>query len=385
MKSARPTLKSIPKSTSQPTPQPTHGGNLRWAAELVGCLPQDILDFSASINPLGLPDSAIAAIHTTLPTLTAYPDPHYQRLRQAIATHHGIDCDWILPGNGAAELLSLACRELAQHVTALFTPAFADYLRGLAAYDGVVGRLAIADFLTDGHSAVPKSRSLRQRLGNPSGSIALLLNNPHNPTGYLWARSQIQAWIEEADLVIVDEAFMDFLPADRDQTVIEWVQQYPQLVVVRSLTKFYAIPGLRLGYAIAHPDRIKQWQTWRDPWSVNSLATAVGEAVLNDRPYQQRTYEWLAIAKPQLETGLQQLGLDFYPSVSNFLLVKTAQSVPDLQRQLLQRDRILIRNCLSFPELGDRFLRIAVRLVPENHRLLLSLASLINPEVSRKE
>jgi L-threonine-O-3-phosphate decarboxylase len=376
-----------------PSLQPTHGGNLRWAAHIAACAPSEILDFSASINPLGIPASAIAALQKAIPTLTAYPDPSYRALRQAIATHHGIDADWILPGNGAAELLSLACRELSQHVTGLFTPAFADYLRGLIAFDAKVCKLPLFNFLQELDQTIAPDRLLRQYLDqdlghscNPANaSIALLLNNPHNPTGHLWSRSQVQAWIETTDLVVVDEAFMDFLPPDRDQSVIEWVQRYPNLVVVRSLTKFYALPGLRLGYAIAHPDRLKQWQAWRDPWSVNSLAAAVGEAVLADRDYQHRTYDWLAIAQPRLQKGLQALGLEVTPSVANFFLAKTAQSVPQLQRDLLQHDRILIRDCLSFPELGELFFRVAVRSIPENQRLLLSLSTFINPKTSRKE
>ena len=170
------------------------------------------------------------------------------------------------------------------------------------------------------------------------------------------------------------EAFMDFWPESQSQSVIPWIQDYPQLVVVRSLTKFYAIPGLRLGYAIAHPDRLARWQQWRDPWSVNTLAAIVGEVVLKDHAFQAKTYAWLSEAKPLLVAGLRSIeGLQIYEGSVNFLLIRSNHSVMELQAKLLRNHRIYIRDCMSFPELGDRFFRVAVRTVAENHKLVAAL------------
>lgn len=208
--------------------------------------------------------------------------------------------------------------------------------------------------------------------------IGLLLNNPHNPTGQLFAKESILAHLDQFELVVVDEAFMDFLPPDQQQSVIDQVQDYPNLVVVRSLTKFYSLPGLRLGYAIAHPDRLKRWQQWRDPWTVNALAAAVGEVVVQDTPFQQQTWNWLANARPILFAGLNNLpGL--YPNMgaANFLLVKSDYSVLPLQTELLKRHQILIRDCMSFSELGDRYFRVAIRTHDENQRLLHGLVDIL--------
>ncbi|OUC14609.1 MAG: threonine-phosphate decarboxylase [Alkalinema sp. CACIAM 70d] len=365
--------------------RPTHGGNLQWAATLAGCEPHAILDFSASINPLGLPSSAIAAIQSQVASLTSYPDPSYHSLRQAIGQHHGIDADWILPGNGAAELITWACRDLATHCleTVLFTPAFNDYGRALRAFQATIYPCCLLDRLlgNDPDSAsddilnIPTDPSLLATLPN-SHRRGVLLNNPHNPTGKLFDRAFVEALVTTFNWVVIDEAFMDFVPPDRhDQfSAVPWVERYPNLVVIRSLTKFYAMPGLRLGYAIAHPDRLRQWQQWRDPWSVNTLSAAVGEAVLQDTAYQQATHAWFAQAKPLLETGLrQQPGLRVLPSAANFFLVQSDRSVPALQQQLLQQHQILIRDCLSFPELGDRYFRVALRTVSENQKLLAAL------------
>jgi len=150
------------------------------------------------------------------------------------------------------------------------------------------------------------------------------------------------------------------------------------LVILRSLTKFYSLPGLRLGYAIAHPDRLQRWQQWRDPWTVNTLAAAAGAAVLTDTEFQQQTWTWLKTARTQLFDGLKYLpGLAPYPSAANFLLVRCDRSSVALQQQLLQQHQILIRDCLSFPELGDRYFRVAVRRPEENQRLLDGLAAIL--------
>ncbi len=357
--------------------RPTHGGNLRWAAEIADCSPNALLDFSASINPLGMPDSAIDVLTQSVDALTAYPDPNYSTLKSAIAIHHHIDPEWILPGNGAAELLTWACRELAElKKTYLLTPGFADYDRALAAFDARVQRVPLTDFT---QSLLPTA-GLPRPLNAPTAlkqNNGILINNPHNPTGQ-WATAEtLRSEILDNphySLVVVDEAFMDFWPESQSQSVIPWIQDYPQLVVVRSLTKFYAIPGLRLGYAIAHPDRLARWQQWRDPWSVNTLAAKVGEVVLKDHAFQAKTYAWLSEAKPILVAGLRAIeGLQIYEGSVNFLLIRSNHSVMELQARLLRNHRIYIRDCMSFPELGDRFFRVAVRTVAENHKLVAAL------------
>lgn len=360
--------------------RPTHGGNLAWAGALAGCSPSFILDFSASINPLGPPKSAIAAIEAALKNLVAYPYPGYDQLRLALnQLHPHLTPEWILPGNGSAELLTWAGRELAQlDETSLVTPAFSDYQRALKAFDAKVSKFPLLD--SDGVWAEQLPEALIS-YGNTAvrpGGRGLLLNNPHNPSGMLFDLEAILPLLEQFALVVVDEAFMDFLPPEQQQSLISVVQDYENLVILRSLTKFYSLPGLRLGYCIAHPKRLQRWQQWRDPWSVNSLAEAAAIAVVQDTEFQQMTWNWLKAARRQLEQGLASLpGLQPRTSAANFLLVHSEQSVTKLQEKLLKHSQILIRDCLSFPELGDRFFRVAVRTEAENQRLLKGLAEII--------
>ena len=357
---------------SEISARPEHGGNLNWAAAIAGCSPEEILDFSASINPLGPPQSAIAAIQESLSCLSRYPDPQYPQLRSRLAHWHDLSPEWILPGNGSAELLTWAGQDLArQGRTILPVPAFGDYQRSLQAFSANVEPYFLIE---RGHSF---SLAALSRLAAPR--TGLLLNNPHNPTGYLWTINQILPLLDGFDLVVLDEAFMDFLVPSEQQSLVGCIQDYPNLIILRSLTKFYSLPGLRLGYAIAHPDRLKRWQTMRDPWCVNALAAAVGQAVLSDRAFQQQTWDWLPEARDFLSRNLATLpGLDPLPGAANFLLVKSKYSCSQLQLQLLKRDRILIRDCLSFPELGDRYFRIAVRSHEENKRLLDALLRAIS-------
>ncbi|MEH2055709.1 MAG: threonine-phosphate decarboxylase CobD [Nostoc sp.] len=349
--------------------QPAHGGNLAWAAALAGCPPDAILDFSASISPLGPPNSAIAAIQSQIGNLKHYPDPNYSELRLALSHFHQLPPEWILPGNGSAELLTLIGRELAQlAATILITPAFGDYYRTLAAYKANVLEcplslvLSEAEVLVSGHLPLTRDKGL-------------LLNNPHNPTGKLFSRDSILPYLEQFALVVVDEAFMDFVPPNEEQSLIPVVQEYPNLVILRSLTKFYSLPGLRLGYAIAHPDCLAKWQLWRDPWPVNTLAAAAAIAALQDTEFQQQTWAWLPPARNQLFQGLAKIpGLQPQASAANFLLVESQESTSQLQQQLLKDHQILIRDCLSFKELGDRFFRVAVRSQSDNQRLITALS-----------
>jgi len=355
--------------------QPTHGGNLQWAAKLAGCPSSLILDFSASINPLGPPQRLLQKLRDSLGTITSYPDPSYQELCEALARSHQIPAAYVLPGNGAAELITWAARDLASlDWVGLTTPAFSDYGRSLSAFQAKIKEFPLG---------FPPTLAID--LPQPGERAGLLLNNPHNPTGHIWRREELLPYLEKFALVVVDEAFMDFLPEGEDQSLIPLAQNYENLVIIRSLTKFYSMPGLRLGYAIAQPDYLKQWQQWRDPWSVNVLAEVAGLAALEDLEFRQQTWAWLAPTKAKLFQALAQIpGLQPYPSAANFLLVSSQYSVTWLQEQLLQQEKILIRDCISFPELGDRYFRIAVRTEEDNQRLINSLTTLIQDQLVYK-
>lgn len=317
----------------------------------------------------------LAAITQHLDDIQAYPDPSAAVLRKQLSLHHQVPIEWVMVGNGAAELLTWACRSLSEMTEAhLLTPAFGDYWRALKAFDTkVVPHSIFATTQPQSSNEFTLQTLVTKRLG--LAQAGLLLNNPHNPTGQLFAKADVLGLIESFSRAVIDEAFMDFLPSGNHHSLIPEIASYPQVVVLRSLTKFYSIPGLRLGYAIGHPDVLGQWSAWRDPWSVNALAIAAGVAALQDTIFQQQTFDWLAGAVPQLREGLVKLpGLDVIPGAVNFVLVRCDVSVTQIQEYLLKQHKILIRDCISFPELGDHYFRVAVRTLSENEQLLAALS-----------
>ncbi len=346
--------------------RPTHGGNLNWASTIAGCSVSEITDFSASINPSGPPQSALAAIGAGLSKLAAYPDPTYQRLRENLGRWHDISPDWILPGNGSAELLTWACRELAQlDHTCLLTPAFSDYRRALESFGGKIKTHPLT---------LEKNITFNFQSLSESTSGGLLLNNPHNPTGKLFTVEEIIPYLHSFSLVVIDEAFMDFVPPEGQQSFISRLPEYDNLVILRSLTKFYSIPGLRVGYALSHPKRLSLWQKWRDPWPVSILAEEASIACIQDRVFQDLTHDWLLSARENLFSRLTSIPyLTPFPGSANFLLVRSQISCLSLQEYLLKEHKIYIRDCLSFRELGESYFRIAVRTEEDNNRLVSAL------------
>lgn len=351
--------------------RPKHGGNLTWAAKIACCPTSSIKDFSASINPLGIPQTVVTAIEEDIPRLVAYPNPDYPRLRSGLAKDCDVGAEYILPGNGSSELLTWAARDLAQcSINYLIAPAFSDYYRALTTFDAKIEVLTANLPFGDLKALIPNQIAKRS---------GLLLNNPHNPTGKLWQKTEIIPYLSQFALVVIDEAFMDFLTPSQQQSLIDLVPDFNNLIILRSLTKFYSLPGLRIGYTVTNPQRIEQWQQARDPWSVSTLAATAAITALKDRDFQQDTWNWLATARADLERELNQIsGLQTLPSAANYLLVKSQMSVTLLQEKLLKQERIYIRDCLSFPELGDRYFRIAVRTPQDNQLLIKALKKVIS-------
>ena len=233
-----------------------HGGNRQAVADVLGCRPSQLLDASASLAPWTprCPRLSEAALRD-------YPDRDQASLRQAIAVIHGVSPDWVLPGNGAAELFTWAARDAAAvGMSGLLAPGFADYRRALHCWDASWLETPLA--LAWDHAGPLHHPSLE-------GAVAWICN-PHNPTGQLWSLDSLRALLPHYGLVVADEAFLPLLPGGEAQSLLPLLAEYPNLVVVRSLTKLFSIAGLRVGYALAHPNLIGRWQSWRDPWPVPS-------------------------------------------------------------------------------------------------------------------
>jgi len=356
-----------------------HGGNRLAVARRLGCRPEQLLEASASLVPFGPPASVRRSLRRALAgaAIRDYPDREHQALRQAIAQRHGLEAAMVLPGNGAAELFTWAGRDAAQAgVSLLPVPGFADYQRALACWQGAWRPLALP-LRWSGPFPQPFAAPVETDLDT---AAVLWITNPHNPSGQLWSRESLEPLLQRFKLVIVDEAFLPLVPGGEAQSMLPWVGRCPGLVVIRSLTKLAAIPGLRLGYALADPVRLARWAAWRDPWPVNGLAAAAGVALMADRAWDRRVQGWLAQEGPWLAAELAQLpGLVPMASAANFLLVRAERagqpcSLNGLRLALEQRHRILVRDCRSFTGLGESWLRLAVLDRRGNRRLLGAMA-----------
>ena len=341
-----------------------HGGNRQAVAAALGCRPSQLLDASASLAPWTPRCPRLRAAD-----LRDYPDRGQSSLRQAIAAIHGLSLDWVLPGNGAAELFTWAARDaVAAGLSGLLAPGFADYRRALQCWDAALVETPLA--LNWDHAG-PLHHPLLE------AAVAWICN-PQNPTGQLWSRASLQPLLARYALVICDEAFLPLVPNGEQQSLIPLVAEHSNLVVIRSLTKLYGIAGLRLGYAVAQPQRLQRWAQWRDPWPVNVVALAIGERLLaSPRRYRlwcKRVQCWVATEGAWMQQQLAAMpGITPMPSAVNYLLIRSNRSLVPLREAMEQRHRILLRDCRSFEGLGETWLRIGLQSRLNNRRIVRAL------------
>jgi threonine-phosphate decarboxylase len=350
----------------------THGGDIDASARSVGNEPKEIIDFSASINPLGPPPSARKAFINSYGEISRYPDPYGEKLKEALAKRHGMKTAEVLVGNGSTQLLYVLCAALRPRTALVIGPAFSEYANALALAGSNIRSLSLS--VGDGFQFSTE----RLMAAWEKNCDLLVLTTPNSLTGRLIPKKEIENIARLAlvrkSFVVVDEAFIDFV---EDESVKMLVQHNPFVIVLRSLTKYYALPGLRLGYLIGQARRVAQLAAFREPWSVNGPALSVALACLADAGFTAKTERWLEQERTFLFQGLTKLdGFHPFSSRTNFLLVKIEKHGVDALelRSFLLRRKILIRACNSFAELGGDFFRVAVRRRKENRRLLAALS-----------
>jgi threonine-phosphate decarboxylase len=350
-----------------------HGAHYAEAARDLDARSDGFLDFSANINPLGPPAAALAAGAEALRGEAGrYPDLHYQELRTALAGYLEVPPETVLPTNGGAEALFLAARAAAEGANGskaiVLEPTFSEYAAAARAAGfevlRVVARRPEIDFRLD--LAV-----LDEALEGSGGVGLVFLCNPNNPTGDAVPREAVLRAVERVRergaVLVVDEAFADFAPRFSVASRVD-----ETLFVARSFTKFFAVPGLRLGCLLAlDPGRARAFQP---SWSVNAIAAAVGVAAAGEATFAGATLAEVARGRRELFLALERLpGITPYPGAANFLLVHGPRGLPE---RLAQRG-ILVRGCEPFLGLGPGFFRLAVRRQEENERLVRTLRDVL--------
>jgi threonine-phosphate decarboxylase len=359
-----------------------HGGDVWQAAADLGIPVSELLDFSANINPRGLPAQAMERLARDASDprlLSLYPDPSAARLRNALSNHLAVAPEAITVGPGAEALLAPILRCLGARRVLVPVPAFSEYRRVCAqqAAEYVPFPLDRRDCFR-----VPVD-GLCRRIEAEQCDV-VLLNNPHNPSGAMLEAHEVRRVMDTAAssgaTLLLDEAFMDYAP---HATLAGEAAARPGLIVVRSLTKFYGCPALRVGYAVAHSETTRRIASLLPTWPVTQLALdALAEAV-TDREYTDTALSENAAERERLSESLGGLGLVVFPSAANYLLLELRAGMPaasELRARLATRHRILIRNCDSYEGLQvGRYVRVAVRSAAENGRLIQALAEELLP------
>ena len=370
-----------------------HGGNIFQFAHEQRIEPYEVVDFSANINPLGPSQRGLDALNVQLRYISHYPDATNDDVLNAIADTYGMDKHQIIVGNGAAELLYAICR--LPGYTGAFVPApgFSEYKEALEASKIPVRDIFYRPREDDNgkpYFEVPylALETFAAELKGQDGRIIVFLGNPNNPDGTLLDKDHIRtvaSMLKDANsLLVIDESFIDFVGndplQDNEHSIRSLVNEFDNIIVVHSFTKFYAVPGLRIGAAFTNETLITQLQQYIPSWSVNTLAQAYTKAALNDVDYIKRTKQELNEERAFMYNALDAIeGITVYPPSANFILFQVNQEgiTANYINEELKKYNMIVRNCDSYVGLTNHWVRIAIKDHDTNIKLVDKLTNIL--------
>ena len=370
-----------------------HGGNIFQFAHEQRIEPYEVVDFSANINPLGPSQRGLDALNAQLRYISHYPDATNDDVLNAIADTYEMDKHQIIVGNGAAELLYAICR--LPGYTGAFVPApgFSEYKEALEASKIPVRDIFYRPREDDNgkpYFEVPylALETFAAELKGQDGRIIVFLGNPNNPDGTLLDKDHIRtvaSMLKDANsLLVIDESFIDFVGNDplqeNEHSMRSLVNEFDNIIVVHSFTKFYAVPGLRIGAAFTNETLITQLQQYIPSWSVNTLAQAYTKAALNDVDYIKRTKQELNEERAFMYNALDDIeGITVYPPSANFMLFQVNQEgiTANYINEELKKYNMIVRNCDSYVGLTNHWVRIAIKDHDTNIKLVDKLTNIL--------
>ncbi len=333
-----------------------HGGDIYSASYR--------LDFSISVNPLGTPPSVKHAVMHSVASLGRYPDPKSRDLRRGLSEKLHMSANWITCGNGAAELMFAAALAVHPRAALLVCPGFSEYEKALVAS----GCRDIRFYLCSRRNGFQIKENILDQITEDIDMMYLC--NPNSPTGILTNRDLIRRIMEkcreEKVLLVVDECFLELTDMARKQTIIGFVADNPNLVILRSFTKTYAMPGIRLGYCITSNQKLMdRIRDSLQPWPVSIPAQLAGEAALKEDEYLTQSRDLIARELRYLEQSFERIGITFYESGANFLFFEG----PENLMEMCGKKGILIRDCRNYRGLGPGYYRVSVQNRRDNEEL----------------
>ncbi|MDD3119355.1 MAG: aminotransferase class I/II-fold pyridoxal phosphate-dependent enzyme, partial [Victivallales bacterium] len=335
-----------------------HGGNRIHLAAQAGCQPEELLDFSISINPLGPPEPLHRAVCRAWDHIDRYPEPRAASLIAAAAKHYLLPEHALLAGNGANQLIFALTAALHPRRVVIAVPAYGDYFRSCRNIDAEI----ITVMAPEEHNFIPDAAILAAAA---TPGTMVFIGHPGNPAGTAMTPDAIRTLAGHCPeaIFVIDEAFADFIGPGFSLLP----ELPPNMIVLRSLTKFYAIAGLRVGLLAAAPDLIARIAPRLPDWSVNTMAIAAGRTALTmGESFAATTRSSVAALKTRLAGQLTACGLKVYPGQANYLLVRHSWEIADLPVRLLREYRIAVRDCRDFTGLDHRYFRIGLREEADN-------------------
>lgn len=335
---------------------PSHGANPHHVYEALGLdIPERIIDFSENVNHLPFPLEL--SMETFMPYITAYPDPNGEPFLSAVAHYHGVDKRHILLGNGAAEIFALLGNLLHGKRVTIIHPTFSEYEATLAPHDVTFDRLIVEDIATYRLPMTAIEKSLKQ-------SAAIYICTPNNPTGVLPPQHELLQIIEWAaqtnTLVVLDEAFIDFI--GEHVALIERAPTWPHVIVVRSMTKMYKMPGVRLGYAVAHEAIIAKLRAFTAHWHINGIASALGKEMLELQAYRAQTIDALRAPRETFLTFLQENGYKYTHSQTNYVSFQLPdRSLSDAFYTFMLHRGCVLRHTKNFLGMDGSWFRVGIK------------------------
>lgn len=356
-----------------------HGGDLDAAERELGISRESIIDFSANINPLGAPDSVRRKIAESTDCVSAYPDKGYLKLRKAVSEYIGAETENILVGNGSTELIGLIIKAISPKNALILAPCYSEYEREV----GLNGGKCSFYVLKEEEGFVPDCEDIIKAL---CGVDMLILCNPNNPTDSVMNACQIEEVVKACKksgiFVMIDETYAEFSDKLGEITSIPLVEKYDNLAVIRGTSKFFACPGLRLGYGVISNSVLKdKIQGMRDLWSVGSLTAKAGEVMFSDEKHIKATQTLVFGERPRLKAELLKIKeLKTYNLNSNLVLcriLKEGVTAADIFKYLLKYN-IIIRSCDNIKALGSDYFRFCIMKSEQNDLLLKGIKEYFN-------
>ena len=382
--------------TKKETEMDFHGGNIYKVFREKNI--KEILDYSSNINPYGIPESLKKRITENLEVLERYPDPDYVELRQKLANLNKVNLSDIVLGNGATEIIFLFMKVINPKKILIVSPTFGEYERAVKATEISGDTVSLSSSNGDNKNIENKkieieyfelkeSDDFKLNIGNLKNELEnkydlLIICNPNNPTGKFLKLAQTEEILKECNKyntkLFIDEAFIEFLEDGMKESIINTEGNKKNLFVTRAFTKFFAIPGLRLGYGMYFDKELeKKISEKKEPWSVNNFAEMAGLTVLDDAEYIEKTLKWIAEEKIYMYEKLNKIsGMKVYETEVNFITGKIDEklfseglNVKILREKMLEQG-ILIRDASNFKFLDERFFRLAIKDRASNERVI---------------